>query len=76
MSNQKERLEILSKLERLSPEAYHLDNVMNSAKKAYLDGDVGLAAALLAKGSQYCEDNGLVSSSISLLALAERLLHG
>ena len=68
-----ERQEALRKFE-LDPHLFHIDNVINSAKKAYLDGDFGFAAALLAKGSQYAEDNKLIDISVSLLAAAERLL--
>lgn len=69
-----ERQKALKKFE-LDPHSFHLDSVIESAKKSYLDGDIGLAAALLARGSQYAEDNELIDISVSLLAIAERLLN-
>lgn len=68
-----ERQDAFKKL-TLDPHSFYLDNVMESAKKAYLDGDFGFAAALLARGSQYAEDNNLTDISVSMLVVAERLL--
>lgn len=68
-----ERQEAYKKL-ALDSHSFYLDSVMESAKKAYLDGDSGFASALLAKGSQYAEDNDLIDISVSMLVIAERLL--
>ena len=52
-----------------------LSDIIKSAQNCLLLGDTGLAAALLAKGSQICEELGAEKQSLQLYAMAKELIN-
>ncbi|NJO18542.1 MAG: hypothetical protein HC877_23275 [Thioploca sp.] len=69
-----EELEDYTPEMRQATNSYRLSQIIRSAQKEILNGNNGLAAALLAKGSQMAEDLGAMRQSMHLYMMAKDLL--